>query len=60
MGRIRSIRDTMKIIKDDDPNTAVTEYMLRQLVIEGEIPCFKTGNKRLVDVDVVFKYLYKK
>ena len=58
MSRIRSIQDTLAIIKEEDPDTAVTEYMLRKMVIEGKLPSFKTGNKRLLDVDVVKRILY--
>lgn len=60
MGRIRSISDAHKILKEEDSNTAVTEYFIRKLVTEGAIPSFKTGNKHLLDVDVLQAYLYGK
>ena len=49
MGRIRSISDAHKILVEEDKNTAVTEYFIRKLVVEGAIPSFKTGNKHLVE-----------
>lgn len=57
MSRYRSIRDTMSIIKEEDPETALTEYCLRQMVLGGYIPSLKTGNKHLVDIDTVFRVL---
>ena len=58
MGRIRSISDARKLLAEEDKDTAVTEYFIRKLVTEGMIPSFKTGNKHLVDVDVLHDYLY--
>lgn len=58
MSRIRSIHDAHEILKEEDPDTAVTEYFIRQLVTNGSIPSLKTGNKHLVDVDVLQEYLY--
>lgn len=60
MSRIRSIHDAHVLLKEEDSNTAVTEYFIRKLVNEGTIPSFKTGNKSLVDVDVLQEYLYGK
>lgn len=58
MSRIRSIHDAHLILKEEDSNTAVTEYFIRKLVTAGTIPSFKTGNKHLLDVDVLQDYLY--
>ena len=58
MARIRTIQSTLNLIKLQDPETAVTEYMLRQMIISGDIPSFQSGSKYLVDVDVVLKILY--
>ena len=58
MSRIRSIGDAHMLLVKEDPDTAVTEYFIRKLVTEGNIPSFKTGNKYLLDVDVLQAYLY--
>ncbi len=58
MSRIRSISDAHKLLAEEDKDTAVTEYFIRKLVTEGTIPSFKTGNKHLLDVDVLQAYLY--
>jgi len=58
MSRIRSIHDAHVLLIEEDPETAVTEYFIRKLVTDGTIPSFKTGNKHLLDVDVLHDYLY--
>ena len=60
MSRIRSISDAHKLLVQEDPDTAVTEYFIRKLVTEGSIPSFKTGNKTIFDYDVLRAYLYGK
>lgn len=54
--RIRTISQAFREIKEDDPQTAVTEYRLRQLVIDGVIPSTKSGSKYLIDLDKVKAY----
>lgn len=56
--RIRSIRDTAKMFKEMDPNTEITENTLRKMIAEGTIPVLKTGNKFLINVDLLIKMCY--
>lgn len=49
--RMRSIRETARLFKELDPDTEITEYTLRNMIAEGTIPVFKTGNKFLINVD---------
>ena len=58
MGRLRSINDAHKLLLQEDPDSAVTKYFIRKLVTEGTVRSFQTGNKHLVDVDVLHDYLY--
>ena len=53
MPRIRSIRETAKILKEMDPNTELTEATIRKMIAEGTIPALKTGTKYLINVDLV-------
>ncbi|MCR5034400.1 MAG: DNA-binding protein [Clostridia bacterium] len=55
--RIRTVQQAFKEIKEADPDTAVTEYMVRKIVYSGEIPTVRTGNKRLFDLDELLHYL---
>lgn len=43
MGRYRSISVAIIQIKDDDPESAITESLLRKLIKEGYIPSVKSG-----------------
>lgn len=58
MPRIRTINQAYNLIKFNDPESAITEHLIRQLVIKGEIPSFKSGTKYLVDVDVILNHIY--
>lgn len=54
--RIRTIAQAYKEIKAADPDTAITEYRIRQLVIDGVIPSTKSGAKYLIDLDTLQSY----
>lgn len=55
--RLRSINDTLKLIKAIDPDSAVTRYMITNLVKEDKIYNQKMGNKLLVDYDEILDVL---
>ena len=35
----------------------LTEYRVRELCKTGELPCFKTGKKYLINKDILYKFL---
>ena len=49
--KLRSINETLKSIKNEDPETAITRYMITTLVKENKIYNIKVGNKVLIDYD---------
>ena len=51
MGRLRSINEAYKHLKDQDPGTSITPYFLRRMVYDGVIPCIMAGRKHLIDID---------
>lgn len=55
--RIRTIKSAVEDIKAADPKSAVTEYMVRKLCTNDEIPFIMSGKKYLVDIDVVKEYI---
>lgn len=57
MVRYRTIRGAHESIKEVDPGTAITEYWIRQLVLNEEIKSKKSGVKYLIDLDELIKYL---
>lgn len=54
---LRSIKKAYDIIKQEDPDTSVTLHTLRTWCREGKIKCLTAGNKVLVDIDSLFKYI---
>lgn len=57
MPRIRTIQEAAAELKQSDPNTAVTPYAIRQMVLNGTIPCIYAGKKRLINMDILEGFL---
>jgi len=55
--RLRDVKKIYEYIKESDPDTAVTEYLIRKIVYEGYVPYIQTGNKRLTTIEAVISYL---
>lgn len=55
--RLRTIGTAYREIVEKDPNTAITQWLIRKLVIEGVIPSKKSGNKYIIDLDELEKHL---
>ncbi len=56
MSKIRTIKSALKEIKEEDPDTAITEYAIRRAIWDQKLKSKKVGVKNLVDVDEVKKY----
>lgn len=54
---IRTIKGVIDELRKDDPESCVTEYALRNWILSGVLPSVKSGNKYLLDMDVVRKFL---
>lgn len=54
--RIRTINAAIKELKTIDPGTCITPYALRELILNGNIPHSKAGNKYLLDMDDLERY----
>ena len=55
--KMRTAQGVLKIIKDADPDTAVTERYIRSLINTGKVPVTAVGAKKLVDADKVIEYI---
>lgn len=55
--KARKIKSSLEEIKTEDPNTCLTEYAIRQMVINGEISHIRRGRKILIDLDELKEYL---
>ena len=55
--RMRTIKEAADEIKRTDPQTAVREYYIRDLVNSKQIPCVRAGRKILINLDTLYEYL---
>lgn len=55
--KLRKIKETITEVKREDPNSSLTEYAIRQMVINGEISHIRRGRKILIDLDELKEYL---
>jgi|AGTN01.3.fsa_nt_gi hypothetical protein len=53
----RTINQTIELIKKEDPDTAVTIYLIRRLAKMGQVKSIQAGKKYIVDFNSVKKYL---
>ena len=57
MRRIRTINETLQMLKQEDPNSGLSDFLIRKLANSYKIRSFKTGNKILIDYDSLMAYL---
>lgn len=55
--RMRTAREAMEELKNEDPNTAFTERALRRMMKTGEIPVLKIGSKNLIEMNNLYDYI---
>lgn len=55
--RMRTIQQAVKYFKQVDPDTCISEWYLRQLVRTNKIKCHRAGNKYLINIDYLEKFL---
>jgi hypothetical protein len=54
---MRTIKQAVQSIKEQDPESCISEWWLRQLVKSGKLKCHKAGNKYLIDIDCLEEFL---
>ena len=54
--RMRTVHEAAEELKKLDPSTAVTEYHIRRLVLDGVLPRLKAGKKYLINLDSLLEY----
>lgn len=59
MTKMRLITEAYKMIKEEDPGSALTLNHLRAIVKSGKIPTLKSGRKTLVNYDALIEYINK-
>ena len=57
--RMRTLPEAARLLKEEDPGTAITLTGLRRMVKQGRIPVSMQGkNKPLIDMDRLPEYLF--
>lgn len=54
---LRSINNAVKIIHEEDPNSAVKVHTIRTWCKEGKIKYLTVGNKILIDMEGLLEYI---
>ena len=57
MAKMRTLDMAWEEIKAADPNTSLTKYSLRQILMSGKVPIVRVGRLRLVNMDTLHSYL---
>lgn len=55
--RMRTVKEAAQELKALDSHTAVTEYHIRRLALQGVLPKVKAGKKVLINLDTLIEYL---
>lgn len=57
--RMRTIREAYGWLKNQDPETCLSYNAFRKIVLKGNIPALKIGNRYLLNVDAILPALQK-
>jgi len=57
MAKMRTIQQAVQYLRQSDPDSAVSEWWLRQLVKSGKLKCHRAGNRYLIDLDFLEEFL---
>ena len=55
--RLRRINDVLKEMRQADPNTAMTFYLIMELIKSESITAMKYGNSWLINTDELYAFL---
>ena len=57
MEKIRTINGAIEEIRRQDPETPLSAGIIRRWIISGALPAVKTGNKYLLNMEVLGRFL---
>lgn len=55
--RMRTLAEASAWLREQDPETALTPTALRRLVVTGQVPSVRVGQKYLINLDVLEGFL---
>ena len=58
MPRMRTISECARLLREEDPGTAISQNAIRTMVLTGKIPHVSVGNKRLINYDLMLEMLH--
>ena len=59
MRRLRTINEAVRYLKQQDPETSMTPYFIRRMIVDGHVPTIMAGKKYLDDLDCLLAHLDK-
>lgn len=57
MDKVRTIKGAIEDIRRQDPATPLTASVLRRWILSGALPAIKSGNKYLINMEVLARFL---
>lgn len=57
LARMRSIYEALELIKQSDPNTALTYNSIKKLCLDDKIRYFRSGKKIILNYDDLVKLI---
>ncbi|HCS73017.1 MAG TPA: hypothetical protein DIW17_03990 [Clostridiales bacterium] len=57
MARMRYAAQALELIREEDPDSAVTLNYIRSLASSGKIPVHRIGRRKLINCDALLEYL---
>ena len=56
--RMRTLDEAAEEIRKQDPESSITPYYIRQMVLDGTVPFVPVGRKRLINFDALLDVIY--
>lgn len=57
MHTLRTAKAAAAIIRERDPNTTLTEYAIRTLMDNDQLPYIQIGHKRVISIESIEEYV---
>lgn len=57
ISRMRTINEAINLIKETDPNSAITYNFIKQLVKGNKVRNFQSGNRTIINFDDLIKLI---
>ena len=55
--RMRTIKQCAAYFKEQDPDSGLGEWRIRQMVNQGEIPVYRAGRRILINLDTLITHV---